>query len=71
MTLQFALARKPNLFENLSDQADNIDFESLGPNSQNFFSQICKIFVTLGLKILGFLRLKVFFKQITLKLDVI
>ena len=29
----------------------------LGGNSQNFLKQICKIFETLGLKILAFLRL--------------
>ncbi len=34
-----------------------------GPNSQNFFCQIRKIFVTLGLNILEFSRLKVFFKS--------
>ncbi len=30
-----------------------------GPYSQNFLSQICKIFVTLGLHILRLLKLKV------------
>ncbi len=32
-----------------------------GPNSQNFFSRILKSFVTLGLNIMRFFRLKVFF----------
>ena len=32
-----------------------------GGNSQNFLKQSCKIFVTLGLKILRLLRLKVYF----------
>jgi hypothetical protein len=41
-----------------------------GPNSQNFFSQICKIFVTLDFNILELLRLKWFLKQISVKLDV-
>ncbi len=39
---------------------------TLGPYSRNFFSQIHKFFVTLGLNILRFLRLKFFLKQISL-----
>ena len=39
-------------------------------NSQNFLRQICKIFVTLGLKILRLLRQKIVFNQISLKVDV-
>jgi hypothetical protein len=35
-------------------------FRVVGPGSQNFQSQICKFFVTLGLNVLRFLRLKVF-----------
>ncbi len=43
-----------------------------GPNSQNFFSQIRKIFVTLGPNILGFLRQRsVLLKKISIKLDVL
>jgi len=43
-----------------------------GPNSQSFFSQIRKIFVTLGLNILGFLgQSSVLLKQISIKLDVL
>jgi hypothetical protein len=34
------------------------------------FTKLLKIFVTLSLNILGFLRLKVFFKQIPLEVDV-
>jgi hypothetical protein len=44
----------------------------LGPYTQNFFSQIRKIFVTLGLNILRFLRLKVLYEAniiISLKVD--
>ena len=36
-------------------------FAKQGGNSQNFLRQILKIFVTLGLKILGLLRLEVYF----------
>ncbi len=39
-------------------------------DSQNFLQQICKIFVTLGFKILRLFRLKVLLKQISLKGDV-
>ena len=41
-----------------------------GGNSQNFLRQILRIFVTLGLKILGLIRLKVYLKQISFKADV-
>ncbi len=46
--------------------------QTRGPYSQNFLCQIRKFFVTLGVNIIGFLRLKVgFLKQISVKLDVI
>jgi hypothetical protein len=41
-----------------------------GPDSQNFLSQIRKLFVTLGLSIFRFLKLKVFLTQISLEIDV-
>ena len=37
-------------------------FKVQGGNSQNFLRKIRKIFVTLGLKILGLIRLKVYFE---------
>jgi hypothetical protein len=44
---------------------------NLRQDSQNFFWQICKLLVTLGLNILRFSRLKVFLKYLSLKVDVI
>jgi hypothetical protein len=53
------------------DKFENEKFDKiyLWPHSQNSLSQIRKIFVTLGLSDLRFLRLKVFLKQILLEFD--
>ncbi len=47
-----------------------IFWKNQGTYSQNCLSQIRTFFVTLGLNIMWFLRLKVFFKQISLGVDV-
>ncbi len=38
-----------------------METRGLGPYSQNILSQICKIFVTLGIKTLRFIKTKSFF----------
>ncbi len=48
-----------------------LEIVALGGYSQNFLRQILKIFVTLGLNILRFYRLKVFLQQILVKFDVV
>ena len=53
--------------ENETDALQKQSFFLQGGNSQNFLRQILNIFVTLGLNILRFLRLKVVFKADIIK----
>ena len=58
------ISKERKLFDLLHSQSGKIlkvKDKDLGGNSQNFLRQIRKIFVTLGLKILGLCRLKVYF----------
>ena len=62
-TLGNCTFHKENVNKNKKDNNNNFAFFTrLGGNSQNFLRKFRKIFVTLGLEILGLIGLKVYFE---------